>query len=252
MKHIIIGDVHGVIKEFNALIDKLSPSSDDTIVFVGDLLDKGPDSAGVVRRVRELSNNHNVVLVMGNHEDTHSRYRTHLSKQSKTALTMSETKPELPSITQQLSEDDIAFLDTAVPFYRVPDQDILVVHAGIPGNMPDFPQTVEDAAALTGKKKKLFKLIMRTRFVSAETGKFLGLGDETPADPFWADVYDGRFGHVVFGHQPFIDGVKTFDHATGIDTAAVFGGDLTALVIDGQSRSYVSVPSDKYADMLDC
>ena len=36
------------------------------------------------------------------------------------------------------------------------------------------------------------------------------LGDEAPTDPYWAEVYDGRFGHVVFGHEAFDDGVQTF------------------------------------------
>ena len=61
---------------------------------------------------------------------------------------------------------------------------------------------------------------MRTRYIDAKKD-FIELQRET-GDPYWADVYDGRFGHVIFGHQPFIDGVKYFKHATGIDTGAVF------------------------------
>ena len=78
------------------------------------------------------------------------------------------------------------------------------------------------------------------------------LGNEKPEDPFWAEVYDGRFGHVIFGHQPFMNGVQYFDHATGIDTGAVFGGTLTALVIDEDcSRSVVSVDSRAYKEPHD-
>ena len=90
---------------------------------------------------------------------------------------------------------------------------------------------------------------MRTRFIDAHTGHFISLGHEKPNDPYWADVYDGRFGHVIFGHQPFMDGVKYFTNATGIDTGAVFGGTLTALIVNEDcSRQVVSVDSRAYKD----
>lgn len=252
MRHIFIGDVHGCIEELNALIDKLSLSLEDEIIFVGDLLDKGPDSAGVVRRVRELSETHDVVVVMGNHEDTHSRYRGHLIKDVKTAKDMASRKPELPQITAKLSEEDIAFLDTAPLFHRVPSHNILVVHGGIPKSKCSIPASMEEVAKLNSKDRKSLKLIMRTRYVDAKKGRFVSLGDEQPGDPYWADVYDGRFGHVIFGHQPFMEGVEYFEHATGIDTGAVFGGTLTALVLESDgSRSVVSVESKQYKEPHD-
>jgi serine/threonine protein phosphatase 1 len=112
--------------------------------------------------------------------------------------------------------------------------------------MQTFPVKVEEALALTGKARRKFSKILRTRFVSAQTGKFLPLGHNTEADPFWADIYDGRFGHVLFGHEPFMDGPGIFPHATGLDTGAVHGGSLTALVLDALGeRSFVSVSCTK-------
>ena len=252
MRHIFIGDVHGCIDELNALIDELQLDSQDNIIFVGDLLDKGPDSPAVVRRVRELSKTHNVVLVMGNHEDTHSRYRGHLVKNVQTAEDMASRKPELAKITAELSDDDIAFLDSAPLFHRVPEHNILVVHGGIPKSKRSIPSSIENVVDLSSKQRKSLKLILRTRYVDANTGHFLSLGKEKEGDPYWADVYDGRFGHVIFGHQPFMEGVEYFDHAAGIDTGAVFGGTLTALVIDADgTRSSVSVPSKAYKDVHD-
>ena len=246
---IIIGDVHGMDAELLRLLVELSPRKGDEIVFVGDLVDKGPSSAGVVKIVRRLASKHKVVVVEGNHEDKHRRFRKHLANGSDTAHKMKDAE-ELAEITEGLSVEDIAFLDSAVPFHRVPEHNILVVHAGIPADMTEFPETVEEAQALGGKRKKKFQLVMRTRFVSGETGKMLQLGAETENDPFWADVFDGRFGHVVFGHQPFMEGVREFPHATGIDTGAVFGGGLTAMVIKGTERSFVTVPSRKFATPL--
>ncbi len=253
-RHIIIGDVHGMLPEITSLINEVNPTDEDEIVFVGDLVDKGDDSPGVVRFVRELSQRFNVVVVEGNHEDKHKRFRRNAVVRPEVAAGMVERQPELASITDALSDEDVAFLDAAVPFHRVDEHGILVVHGGIPGDMAEFPESVEDARSLGGKRKKKFAMITRTRFVSRETGKFLQLGKEQEGvDPFWAEVFDGRFGHVVFGHEPFMDGPGVFPHATGIDTGAVFGGELTAMVIapDG-SRSFVSVPGRPVAERRHC
>ncbi len=252
-KTFIIGDVHGMAIELNALIDTLNPSTDDTVVFVGDLVDKGDDSAGVVRFVRELAKTHNVVVVEGNHEDKHKRFRRNLVARPEVATKMVERQAELAEITDALSPEDVAFLDAAVPFHRISEHGILVVHGGIPANMDTFPATVEEAQALGGKRKKTFGQILRTRHVHHETGKMLQLGAETEADPFWAETFDGRFGHVVFGHEPFMDGPGLFPHATGVDTGAVFGGRLTAMVVDEDgSRSFVGVPSRKVCERHHC
>ena len=249
MTSFIIGDVHGMKPELVALIETLKPTVEDEITFVGDLVDKGDDSPGVVRFVRELSLTHNVVLVEGNHEDKHKRFRRNLTVRPEVAAQQAERSPELSEITAGLSEADVAFLDSAVPFHRVAKHGILVVHGGIPGDMVEFPATVEEAMSFTGKAKRRMEKILRTRTIDAETGKFIALGRETEADPFWAEVHDGRFGHVVFGHEPFMDGVAHFPHATGIDTGAVFGGRLTAMVVDADGeRSFVSVPGRKVAE----
>ncbi|MFH5797749.1 metallophosphoesterase family protein [Haladaptatus sp. CMAA 1911] len=52
----VVGDVHGCLLELESLLDTLAPSSDDLVVFVGDLIRKGPDSLGVVELVRERDN----------------------------------------------------------------------------------------------------------------------------------------------------------------------------------------------------
>ncbi len=61
-----------------------------------------------------------------------------------------------------------------------------------------------------------------------EQGEFLPLGEQTPKDPFWTEVYDGRFGHVYFGHQPFLLDTEphVFPHATGLD----LGGGVTSFL----------------------
>jgi len=62
----VVGDVHGCLTELEALLDRLSPADDELVVFVGDLVRKGPDSAGVIERVRSQPN---VLTVRGNNEE---------------------------------------------------------------------------------------------------------------------------------------------------------------------------------------
>lgn len=233
-----------------ALVAKLGLGAGDRLVFVGDLVDKGPDPAGVVRFVRQLSESapYDVILVEGNHEDRHRRYHENTAQRPKVAREMAAGAPELSALDAELSEDDRAFLATAIPFLHLPEWGVLVVHGGIPGTQQTFPETAEEANQWHGKRAKAFRKVLRTRYVSAETGEFLALGDNQPGDPFWAEVYDGRFGHVVFGHQPWLDGPACFAHATGLDTAAVHGGQLTALVLPGGGAPFFeSVPGIDYA-----
>ena len=61
---IIVGDVHGCSSELRRLLTVLQPQADDRFVFVGDLLNRGPDSSGVLRLVRELGGR----TTLGNHE----------------------------------------------------------------------------------------------------------------------------------------------------------------------------------------
>ena len=247
-RHIIIGDVHGMKPEVMSLIDFIDPREDDHIIFVGDLVDKGDDSPGVVRFVRELSESRPgmVVVVEGNHESKHKQHRKNLRRGV-------VREGPINDITQRLSDEDIEFMEGFKPFHHIPEHGVVVVHGGIPGNMEHFPESIEEFDSLSNSKRKRFLKISRTRIVCRETGKFRPLGEEGPNDPFWSEVYDGRFGHVVFGHEPFMDGPQMREHSTGIDTGCVFGGRLTGLVIESDgSRSFVSVPGRPVSKPRDC
>jgi diadenosine tetraphosphatase ApaH/serine/threonine PP2A family protein phosphatase len=234
MRKIFIGDVHGCLEELQALVAKLGITAQDEVVFVGDLLDKGPDSVGVLRFVRELSVTHKVTLVKGNHEWKHERFR---KRSADTTMTIRE---ELVEITGLLSPEDIVFLDSALGYYRTGDY--LVVHGGIPATLDALP-TPPNMVGISAKVRGIFEKLFMTRYLSAETGKMLPLGTQGPGDPFWTALYDGRFGRVVFGHEAFLSGPQITDHAVGIDTGCVFGGSLTALVVEDGAESFVSVPA---------
>ena len=248
---IIIGDVHGMVVELQSMLEKIESHATDTFVFVGDLVDKGPEAIETVRLIRNLSEQFNIVVLQGNHEEKHNRYRKHLASDNGVADTMTGAD-EMGELTKAMSEKDKDFMEDFVPFHKIQDYEILVVHAGIPGNMKEFPGTIVETLTFSNEQRKSLSRILRTRHINIETGEAIRLGEETEADPFWAEVYDGRFGHVVFGHEPFMEGVRKFPHATGIDTGAVFGGSLTAMILEGGKRKFVSVPSrGKYSKRLE-
>jgi len=77
-RQIIIGDVHSCQSELKELIRKLQLAADDHLVFVGDLINKGPDSAGVLNLVHWIGRNVCACdSVMGNHEEKFIRYVGH-------------------------------------------------------------------------------------------------------------------------------------------------------------------------------
>lgn len=67
-RHLAIGDIHGCRRALESLLDLVAPTSDDTIVTLGDYVDRGPDSAGVVKLLLELDSSHSLVPLRGNHE----------------------------------------------------------------------------------------------------------------------------------------------------------------------------------------
>lgn len=76
-----IGDIHGELEKLNNLLDKLDLKPEDTCVFLGDYVDRGPNSYGVIERLKQLQKECSCIFIVGNHdqmffEDT--KYRSHL------------------------------------------------------------------------------------------------------------------------------------------------------------------------------
>jgi len=250
----VIGDVHGCTQELKKLISTLLNKGVGKFVFAGDLLDRGPDSVGAVRVVRKLAETKEVVLVKGNHEEKHERFRKHIKDGARREYSMAGYK-ELFNITSNLEEEDISFLDTAVLYHQMHfgNHDILVVHAGIPPIIKRL-LTIDELNSLSSKMKKYFNQVLRVRYVNPK-GYMVMLGAEKPEDVYWAEIYDGRFGHVYFGHQPFSEETaKKFPHATGIDLGCVFGDKMCAAVFNsltGENVEFVYENAlQKYAKRL--
>ena len=68
MRTLAIGDIHGCLRSLEALADYADFSADDTIVTLGDYVDRGPDSKGVIDFLIDLGKSHKLVCLKGNHE----------------------------------------------------------------------------------------------------------------------------------------------------------------------------------------
>ncbi|NQV71823.1 serine/threonine protein phosphatase [bacterium] len=71
---IAIGDIHGCPLTLDALLRELNPTPDDHLVFIGDYVDRGPDSKGVIDRLILLQETHRCTFLRGNHEDLMLNY----------------------------------------------------------------------------------------------------------------------------------------------------------------------------------
>jgi hypothetical protein len=211
-------------------------------VFLGDLVDKGPDSPAVVRWVRHFSTVYRVILIEGNHEEKHRRWRQHMRQGSSVVHTMTGTQ-QIATITQAMSADDIAFLETGRLYFRIPQYHALAVHAGVPPAIVTLPEDPAEIVTYARQQRDLYKKIQRIRFVSP-TGKIVQLGHETAHDHYWASLYDGRLGTVYFGHQVFlVPSPVAFPHAVGLDLGAVHGGYLAAAVLSEHGVTYLVEPA---------
>jgi serine/threonine protein phosphatase 1 len=244
-RHIIIGDIHGCIVEFEKLLKKLQLRNDDTLYFIGDLIDKGPNSARVVKKAYELSKEFNTKLILGNHEEKFLRFLKN-KKSNKGYIHSMSNIDEFEKLNEELTIEEKAFLFKAFFYLRVEKLNLFLVHGGIPENSILNTNQEIRFGERSGKELQKLRLITMTRMLNKE-GSFLGLEQQEEGMYFWAENYDGKYGTVIFGHQPFIGSkVRCFPNAIGIDTGCVFGGVLSALIIDEHLKeSVVQVPAEK-------
>ena len=216
----LIGDVHGCFDEAMALLTKLGYQIDlkggryqvthaagRRVVFLGDLVDRGPATPEVLRLVMDMVESGAAFCVAGNHE-------VKLVKALRGAvLRMSHG---LAESMEQLSREDeafrvkaVAFLDTLVSHYVFDGGQLVAAHAGLR----------EEMHGRGSAKVREFALYGET---TGETDDF-GLPIRYP----WAADYRGR-AMVVYGHTP-VPAAQWLNNTLCIDTGCVFGGALTAL-----------------------
>ena len=242
---IVIGDVHGCLAELDELLRTVEyKQGEDRLVFVGDLVDRGPDSVGVVRRVRELR----AECILGNHEEKHLRWRRWERKVERGDAPknpMKQFPQEKLDIQAGLTREDFVWLSDLPLSLRLGTFDgneFVVVHGGLEPHRAFDKQT---------------KQVVRVRYCDVTTGVFKGSnfpGHQPDGTQYWSELWKGPesvfYGHAVWEGAPRFD-----DHDThvcwGIDTGCCFGGHLTAAVMNpgGVEMGFVSVPAkEKYSE----
>jgi polynucleotide kinase-phosphatase len=212
----IIGDIHGCIEELRELLtllgyqlegDVATPPAGRKAIFVGDLVDRGPGVASVLRLVMAMTESGAALCVPGNHDI--KLLRKLRGKDVPITHGIAETLEQLDREPAEFREHVGKFLDGLVSHYVLDDGKLVVAHAGMK----------EEMQGRGSAKVRDFALYGET---TGETDEF-GL----PVRLNWAAKYRGK-AMVVYGHTP-VPEAEWLNHTVNIDTGCVFGGKLTAV-----------------------
>jgi hypothetical protein len=222
MKYVIYGDVHGCLEEWEELRKEIPKGAIE--ISIGDILDKGPYPVEALRYAKK----NKIFTIMGNHEYKHIRKywgrKVHLDEDQQ-------------RVYPQLKKKDFEFIES-MPFFLKLNH-LTIVHAGITNRI-----------YLNNPPLNIMTLLLFLREVD-ENDKFLPLNHNNPNARYWADVYNGHEGFVVYGHNPFLN-PKINKYSVGIDTGCVYGNKLTAVVIEDTVKIKYSIiqvnAKQKYAE----
>lgn len=210
-----IGDVHGCAQVLSDLLELLKVNQQDHVIFLGDLINRGPDTPGVLNIIRNLQAKK--TLILGNHEDRLLQYHATGNESILKVV-------DLPTL-KILKDEDWRLLKTMVPNYYAKEYNTVFVHGGFVPGIPWYEQPKETVCQVQ---------------VVQPNGKW-GMRDDYPDYPFWADLWHGP-PFVIYGHTPRKNPER---HAwsLGIDTNCVLGGSLTAYILP--EKKIVQVPSKR-------
>jgi len=218
-----VGDVHGRLDLFTALIaaieadDATRGAADTTIVLLGDLVDRGPDSAGVLATARELQSRRQVRIIAGNHEemflqslddaDVLKHFLRYGGRETVLSYAIDPVRYRDATLEQAqqmlreaIPEADLAFVSSFEDHVRIGDY--LFVHAGIRPGAPIENQRSSDL-----------------RWIR---------------EPFLS--HSGDHGLMVVHGHTITDDVDIRPNRIGIDTGAYQSGRLTALGLEGTAQ----------------
>ncbi len=212
---IVYGDIHGCLDELKKLRKKIKPKDKDIEIAVGDLLNKGPKSIKTIRYIQKKG----ILSVLGNNEAKIMKFYKKAQQKGDDFL---KTLRNFEQYTlKNMNIEDYNFLKSLPYFYKI--ENLTIVHAGI-------PYGVKLRDIMSEEDKESLTLI---RYLNKE-GKPIPYKNIKDRDAFWSEQYDGKEGFVIFGHHPF-NKPKIEKHAIGIDTGAVYGGELSAIVFNQNS-----------------
>lgn len=224
----IIGDIHGCRSELETLLGRLGYDvgaarhpDGRKVIFLGDIVDRGPDIPGVLRIVMKMVEAGTALCVPGNHEM--KLLRKLRGKDVQITHGLAESLAQLEREPPEFRKKVMDFIDGLVSHYVLDDGKLVVAHAGMKESMQGRGSGKVRDFALYGE-------------TTGETDEF-GL----PVRYNWAAEYRGR-AMVVYGHTP-VPEPEWLNGTINIDTGCVFGGRLTALRYP--EKEIVSVPAER-------
>ncbi|HEY3629815.1 MAG TPA: polynucleotide kinase-phosphatase [Jatrophihabitantaceae bacterium] len=188
-------------------------------MFVGDLVDRGPDTPGVLRLVMGMVAAGDAICVPGNHEN--KLLRALRGRNVQVTHGLAESLAQLEAEPPEFRKAVEAFIDGLISHYVLDGGQLVVSHAGL----------IERYQGRASGRVREFCLYGQT---TGETDEY-GLPVRYP----WANEYRGR-AMVLYGHTP-VPAPEWVNNAMCLDTGCVFGGRLTALRYP--ERDIVSVPA---------
>jgi polynucleotide kinase-phosphatase len=188
-------------------------------VFVGDLVDRGPDTPGVLRLVMGMVASGNALSVSGNHEAKLVRALKGAKVQVQHGL--GESLAQLDTESDDFTKKALEFMDGLISHHVLDDGRLVVAHAGL-------------KEAYHGRSSGRVRSFALYGDTTGETDEY-GLPVRYP----WAREYRGK-AMVVYGHTPVLE-PEWVNNTICLDTGVVFGGKLTALRYP--SREIVQVPA---------
>jgi len=207
MRTIAIGDVHGCSKALQGLLEVIGPTSQDRLVFLGDYVDRGPDSKGVIERLIELSATCQTVFLLGNHDIMFRGALRGLDPGLWLQQGGSQTVTSYGGLLENVPDAHRHFLDHCLPYY----------------------ETAEE-------------IFLHGNYVAE-----LELAEQPEDILFWEHLSDRLPGphvsgkHVYCGHTPQRDGkIGFFEYLTCLDTCCFAGLWLSAIDIDSKEMWQVS------------
>ena len=268
MTRYAVGDIQGCDEELRVLLERLRFSADrDRLWFVGDLVNRGPDSLAALRRVRSLGDN--AIVVLGNH-DLHLLALAHGARRPRQSDTLEEVlkAPDRDSLLEWLITRPLAHAEGSdlmvhaglVPQWTVAltltvarevgealRRDPRALFEHMYGNEPD---RWHERLTGTARLRFAINVLTRLRLCTADGRVDFAIKGKPPARPsplrpwFAHDERASRGARVIFGHWSALGLVR--EHGViGLDTGCVWGGALSAVDLDSEHAA-VSVPCAGY------